>query len=983
MRNRAAPFWSRAGKSAALTLAFYLTLSNVAQAAGPPPVITVQPADQTVPSGGTVTFSVSATSSTTLSYQWYENGLLFLDRKLTGQISSNLVLSGVTDSGHYYVKVINGGGTVTSRSAALNVTVNTPPVARNDNYSTPEDVPLVIPATGILANDTDIDGQTLTSVLMTNVTPGSLILNSNGAFIYTPPADYFGNASFTYRVSDRYEVLSEQNSFGGGSIEILNEKGAQSFKHGTAGDASYMIKRAVVYLSRESSFGNENLAFSIGTGVNSGSIAGSAVAISGASITNISLGASFQTYGIDYSVPVGPFIAGTTYYLNFDNPKNKRVYFEYANANTYANGTFYEDGVNRSKDIRFQIYKTIMSNPATVSISVLPVNDAPIAVNDSTNTLEDVSVTINVLGNDTDVDSTVLTITSVSATNGTAVISGTNVIFTPAQDFNGLSVLNYTVSDGTNSASATVTVTVISVNDAPPVANNDFYTISEDATLMVSPDGILANDTDVDGDAIFALLLTNVSQGTLTFNSNGGFTYKPRANFYGTDTFAYRPRDGWSTGNVATVAINVAPVNDAAPVAFNDTYVTQEDVVLVQSVPGVLSNDTDEDDNELSAALVNNVSNGELNFNADGSFIYSPRPNYYGSDSFTYRITDGFDPVIMMLQQNISGGDKRELKDVEPGAQSFRHGVSGDFSYSITNVVLRLSRNSDTPNVHLNFSIGTGINSGPIPGSSFTVTRASITNLSEGSSFQDYVISFATPVGPLVAGTPYYLNFNYGSNGEKLYLESSSSSAYPNGTYYKDGSNENKDIRFQIYGITHSDVATVNINVTPINDPPLASDDSYRIQKNLPLTISAPGVLTNDLDIESDSLTAVLVSGVSHGTLSLNSAGSFTYTPSGDYVGEDTFTYRADDGFSTSTEATVKISVLDIPTLNVSPVTTTSEGFCLQLSVNSQFAYVIEASPNLKDWTPICTNSGGAGAVIFTDTEAGNFNHRFYRVIGR
>ena len=193
--------------------------ASVNEFSGPPPVITVQPLDQTVIYGGTATFTVAATSGTTLSYQWYKDGLLILDQLLSGQTSSTLNLTNVGDAdvGQYFVKVRNAGGTVASRKASLTVVTNSPPVANNDIYSTLEDVPLVIPAAGVLTNDTDVNGQALTALLVTNVSQGSLSLSTNGAFTYTPNTNFFGSDSFTYRASDGYPVILEQNNSGGGN----------------------------------------------------------------------------------------------------------------------------------------------------------------------------------------------------------------------------------------------------------------------------------------------------------------------------------------------------------------------------------------------------------------------------------------------------------------------------------------------------------------------------------------------------------------------------------------------------------------------------------------------------------------------------------------------------------------------------------------------------------------------------------------------
>src|SRR5665213_1397350 len=324
-------------------LIFSFRLVSPCLAAGPPPIITVQPFDTIAAYGGTAAFTVTATSGTTLSYQWYKDGLLILNQLLMNQTASTLNLTNVGDPdvGQYFVAVKNASGTVTSRKATLIVGTNTPPVANNDNYSTLEDVPLVIPAAGVLTNDTNVTGQALTALLVTNVSQGSLRLGTNGGFTYTPNTNFNGSDSFTYRASDGYPVVLEQNNSGGNKKQLSDgDTGAQSFLHGTAGGANYMISKIVLYLSRDNHYGNGNLNFSVGTGVNSGAIAGSPVTISQASITNTSQGISFQTNVIVYGTPLGPFAAGTTYYLNLDNETGKNVYVEYPNTNSYANGTF-------------------------------------------------------------------------------------------------------------------------------------------------------------------------------------------------------------------------------------------------------------------------------------------------------------------------------------------------------------------------------------------------------------------------------------------------------------------------------------------------------------------------------------------------------------------------------------------------------------------------------------------------------------------
>ena len=102
---------------------------------------------------------------------------------------------------------------------------------------------------------------------------------------------------------------------------------------------------------------------------------------------------------------------------------------------------------------------------------------------------------------------------------------------------------------------------------------------------------------------------------------------------------------------------------------------------------------------------------------------------------------------------------------------------------------------------------------------------------------------------------------------------------------------------------------TLTINVTPVNDAPVAEDDSYVTSQGTPLTVPAPGVLENDSDVDGDSLSAALATGPSHGTVTLNPDGSFTYTPDSTFSGTDTFTYTVNDGNGGTDTATVSIDV--------------------------------------------------------------------------
>ena len=282
---------------------------------------------------------------------------------------------------------------------------------------------------------------------------------------------------------------------------------------------------------------------------------------------------------------------------------------------------------------------TADSGVVTVTITVDAVNDAPVAADDSASVNEDAVLNgSTVLTNDTDIDIEALTATLVTGpSHGTLVFnSDGSYTYAPTANFNGTDSFTYQAHDGTaDSNVATVTIAVSAVNDAP-VAVGDSASVNEDAVLNGST--VLANDTDTDVDALTATLVTGPSHGTLVFNSDGSYTYTPTANFNGTDSFTYQANDGTADSNVATVTITVSAVNDA-PVAVDDSASINEDAVLNGST--VLANDTDIDSSALSASLLTGPSHGTLLFNSDGSYTYTPTPNFNGTDSFTYRANDG------------------------------------------------------------------------------------------------------------------------------------------------------------------------------------------------------------------------------------------------------------------------------------------------------------------------------------------------------
>jgi VCBS repeat-containing protein len=538
--------------------------------------------------------------------------------------------------------------------------------------------------------------------------------------------------------------------------------------------------------------------------------------------------------------------------------------------NLNANGSFaYTPAANFTGTDTFT-YKasdgTAQSNTATVTITVNAVNGAPVATNDAYTTNEDTPLEVpapGVLANDNDPDGDPLTAwVGPGTSHGTLNLNANgSFTYTPAANFNGTDTFTYHASDGTaQSNTATVTITVNPVNDAP-VATNDAYTTNEDTPLEVPAPGmlgVLANDNDPDGNPLTATLVGGPAHGTLALNANGSFTYTPAANFNGDDTFTYRASDGTAQSNTATVTITVNASSDA-PVATNDAYTTNEDTPLEVPAPGVLANDNDPDGDPLTAWVGPGTSHGTLNLNANGSFTYTPAANFNGTDTFTYHASDG--PL-----------------DSDPATVTITVNPVNDAPVATND---SYSTAEDTPlNVAAPGVLG---NDNDIDGNQ--LTAALITGPTHGTLALTGNGSFTyTPAA------------NY--NGPDAFTYRASD------------------------GTAQSNTATVTITITAVSDPPTANNDTYSTNEDTLLTVATPGVLGNDTDPDSATLTAAVATGPAHGTLTFNANGSFTYTPAANYNGPDTFTYRANDGTAQSNPATVTITVTpvnDTPTVAVAP----------------------------------------------------------------
>lgn len=274
-----------------------------------------------------------------------------------------------------------------------------------------------------------------------------------------------------------------------------------------------------------------------------------------------------------------------------------------------------------------------LSNVATVTVTV--VNRPPVAVNDTASTNQGKAVAIGVLANDTDPDGDPLSVTNLTVpANGTATVANGIVTYTPKSAFVGTDTFTYQASDGSAASNvATVTIQVNATTNTPPVAANDTASTNKNSAVSIP---VLANDTDANGDVLSVANLTQPASGsTVVLNANGTVTYTPKAGFAGTDTFTYKASDGTAQSNVATVTVQVI---NRAPVAINDTASAAKNTAVTISV---LANDSDPDGDPLTVTGLTQPANGTLTLNANGTVTYTPKKGFTGTDSLTYKASDG------------------------------------------------------------------------------------------------------------------------------------------------------------------------------------------------------------------------------------------------------------------------------------------------------------------------------------------------------
>lgn len=456
----------------------------------------------------------------------------------------------------------------------------------------------------------------------------------------------------------------------------------------------------------------------------------------------------------------------------------------------------------------------------------------------------------SVLANDSTSSGTLTANLSHGPTNGSVLLNADGTYtYTPNAGFTGQDTFSYTASNGSESASATVMLTV---NNAAPTANADVYTTNHDQTLTTttgqSPQGLLGNDTDGDGDALtvtavngsVATVGTPVSlgaAGTVTVQADGTFSFTPAAGYIGQASFNYTVSDGVAS-SLATATINVV---NQAPVANGDS------LTLVHDYPklnvNLTANDTDANGDALRPVIVQGPQNGTATVNDDGTVNYVPNAGYVGQDYFTYQATDGLsNSSIAMVTIGVT--------NQAPIA------ASDGIYYVRQNTPLLLNQllvNDNDPD--------------------------------------------GEPLHPVIVQGP--------ANGQLLEVGDGVFEYMPNSSFLGTDT-----FTYKLNdGAADSNVITLTLIVT---DQSLAANrDAFALDQGDQLLITPGDLTANDQSSSSQGLQVVSITAPANGTLTQDGAGNWTYTPNAGFAGTETLTYTVSDGVNTA-QATAALIVRQV-----------------------------------------------------------------------
>ena len=894
----------------------------------------------------------------------------------------------------------NSAATTVSISIAA---VNDAPVANNQTVAGLEDTAKTITLTG-----TDVDGNTLSYSVLTQPTKGTLS-GTAPSLTYTPNANYNGNDSFTFRVSDgalnsatatvtlSIAAANDAPVANAQTVAAVEDTAKSIILTGSDIDGNTLTYSVVsspnqgtlsgtapnlTYTPAANYSGNDSFTFRVGDGTTSSTdatVSISIVAVNDAPIANaqnftaledtakaiILTGSDIEGSSLTYTIVTSPAngtLSGTAPNLTYLPATN------YFGADSF---TFrVNDGVSNS-------------TVATVSISIAQVNQSPIASAQSVTTAEDTAKTITLTGSDPDNNPLTYSVVTGPA-HGTLSGTGANLSYTPAANYNGSDTFTFKVNDGkVDSAAASVSVVITSVNDVP-VAN-----AQSTSTLEDTAKAIVLTGSDADSDSLTFAVVGLPAKGSLT-GIAPNLIYTPNADTTGADTFTFKVHDGTADSSLATVTINVNPVNDS-PLANAQSVTTAEDTAKAITLAG-----TDPDGNALVYSVVNGPANGTLTGTAP-NLTYRPATNFNGSDSFSFKVNDGtIDSAIAVVSISISAVNDAPIA----AAQSV--GTDRNVAVPVT------LGGSDVEGDALTFTVDTQPTKGVLGGTVPNLTYTPNNNVTGTDSF-----TFRTSDGNAQsAAATVSINIAQGPNtvpvasaqsattmedsakaitlagsdadGDALTYTIGTAPAHgslsgiaPNLTYMPSANYNGSDsFSFKVNdGTADSTTATVTFTVTAANDVPVAAAQSVTTAED-----AAKPIILSGSDVDGDSLSLVVLTQPAKGTLT-GTAPNLTYTPNANATGSDSFTFRATDGTTNSAPATVSINITpsnDTPEAIAQSVTTTedtaktitlagndADGNALTYAILSQPAHgTLSGSGAARTYTP-AANYNGSDSFTF------------------
>ncbi|WP_345318229.1 beta strand repeat-containing protein, partial [Novipirellula rosea] len=797
----------------------------------------------------------------------------------------------------------------------LTVTVNPVDDANDDTATTDEDTAV---SGDVSLNDTYAG--TVSYALNTGPANGNATVNPDGTFSYTPDADFNGTDSFSYDAtdvngdvetqtvtvtvnpvddaSDDTATTNEDTAISGDVSLNDSYAGAVTYALNTGpanGGATVNPDGTFTYTPAADFNGTDSFTYNA-TDVN-GDVETQTVTVTVNPIddANDDTTVTDEDTAVNGDVSTNDTYAGAVGYALNTGPSN-------GNATVNPDGTFtYTPDPDFNGSDSFTYDATDVNGDIETQAVTVTVNAVDDASDDTATTNEDTAVSGDVSTNDTYAGAVGYALNT-GAANGNATVNPDGTFsYTPDPDFNGSDSFTYDATDVNGDIETqTVTVTVNPVDDA----NDDTATTNEDTA--VSGD-VSTNDTYAG--AVGYALNTGPANGNATVNADGTFTYTPDPDFNGSDSFTYDATDVNGDIETQTVTVTVNAVDDAN----DDTATTNEDTAVIGDVS---TNDTYA--GAVNYALNSGPANGNATVNPDGTFTYTPDADFNGSDSFTYDATDVNGEVetqtvtVTVNPVDDANDDTATTNEDTPvsGDVSANDTYAGAVGYALNTGAANGSAtvNADgtftyTPDADFNGTDSFTYDATDVNGDietqtvSITVNAVDDANDDTATTDEDMTISgdvstndtYAGAVGYALNTGPSYGNATVNPDGTFTYTPDADFNGTDSFTY--DATDVNGDIETQ----------TVTVTVNPVDD---ANDDTATTNED---TAVSGNVSTNDT--YSGAVSYVVNNDASHGTVSDDGNGTFTYTPDPDFNGSDSFTYNATDVNGDIETQTVTITV--------------------------------------------------------------------------